>query len=181
MNGGLRIENEEFMKARVYIFGVIVATGLFVACSISYKLEGGSINYDMTKTIHISEFPNRTPNYPLLTQIFDLALRKKFIEQTRLKETGNNADIEIEGEITGYQLMGQAVKEDDYASKTRLTVSIRVHYVNNKEAGKDVDQTFSAFREFDSNSSLESVEGQLVEEIVNELVDMIYNATVANW
>jgi hypothetical protein len=160
---------------------VVVAAGIFVSCSVSYKFEGGSINYDLTKTVHISEFPNRTPNYPLLTQIFDLALRKRFVEQTRLKETDSNADIEIEGEITDYQLTGQAVKEDDYASKTRLTVSIRVHYINNKEAGKDLDRTFSAFREFDSSNSLESVESQLVEEIVNEIVDMIYNATVANW
>jgi hypothetical protein len=160
---------------------VIVSVSILGACSISYKLEGGSINYDMTQTIHISEFPNRTPNYPLLTQVFDLALRKRFIEQTRLKETGNNADIEIEGEITAYQLTGQAVKEDDYASETRLTISIRVHYINNKEANKDVDQTFSAFRQFENTTSLESVESQLVEEIVNEIVDMIYNATVANW
>lgn len=166
---------------RVYMLSVIVGVGILTACSISYKFEGGSINYDMTKTIQISEFPNRTPNYPLLTQVFDLALKKRFIEQTRLKEVSNNADIEIEGEITGYQLTGQAVREDDYASKTRLNVSIRVHYINNKEANKDVDQTFSAFREFDSNSPLESVEGQLIEEIVNEIVDMIYNATVANW
>jgi hypothetical protein len=160
---------------------MVVAGSIFAACSISYKLEGGSINYDMTKTIHISEFPNRTPNYPLLTQVFDLALRKRFIEQTRLKEVSGNADIEIEGEITGYQLTGQAVKGDDFASETRLTVSIRVHYINNKEANKDVDQTFSAFRQFSSSSPLESVEGQLIEEIVNEIVDMIYNATVANW
>jgi hypothetical protein len=169
------------MKRWGYIWSLVAAIGIFVACSISYKFEGGSINYDMTKTIHISEFPNRTPNYPLLTQVFDLALRKRFIEQTRLKEMSNDADIEIEGEITGYQLTGQAVREDDYASKTRLSVSIRVRYINNKEANKDVDQTFSAFREFDSNSPLESVEGQLIEEIVNEIVDMIYNATVANW
>ncbi|GHT64161.1 hypothetical protein AGMMS50239_21390 [Bacteroidia bacterium] len=168
-------------KHIVYLFIGLVVGGIWGACSISYKFEGGSINYDMTKTIHISEFPNRTPNYPLITQVFDLALKKRFIEQTRLKEMDNNADIEIEGEITGYQLAGQAVREDDYASKTRLTISIRVHYINNKETNKDVDQTFSGFREFDSNRPLESVEDELVKEIVNEIVDMIYNATVANW
>jgi hypothetical protein len=165
----------------LFSFFVLVVVNVWVACSVSYKLEGGSINYDKTQTIHISEFPNRTPNYPLLTQVFDLALKKRFIEQTRLKEVSNNADIEIEGEITGYQLMGQAVREDDYASKTRLTVSIRVNYINSKETNKDVDQTFTAFREFDSNVPLESVESQLIGEIVDEIVDMIYNATVANW
>jgi hypothetical protein len=151
------------------------------ACSISYKFEGGSLNYDITKTVHISEFPNRTPYYSQMTQVFDLALRKRFIEQTRLKEVSNNADIEIEGEITSFDVQGMAVKEDAYASSTRLSVSIRVHYVNNKETGKDVEQTFSAFQEFPSTSSLDDVQDSLIKTIVDEIVDKIYNATVANW
>ena len=163
-----------------FLMALIMAS-IIGACSISYKFEGGSINYDKTQTIHISEFPNRTPNYPLLSQVFNLALRKRFIEQTRLREVSNNADIEIEGEIISYVLTPQAVRENDLASKTRLTISIRVHYINNKEANKDLDQTFSAFRDFDSSKPLESVEDQLVKEIVDEIVDMIYNATVANW
>jgi hypothetical protein len=168
-------------KSTACFFMALVVVSMIGACSVSYKFEGGSINYDKTQTIHISEFPNRTANYPLLSQVFNLALRKRFIEQTRLKEVNNNADIEIEGEITNYQLTPQAVRESDYASKTRLTISIRVHYINNKEANKDLDQTFSAFQDFDSNQPLDAVEGTLVQQIVDEIVDMIYNATVANW
>jgi len=168
-------------KGLAYLFAALVMISILVACSVSYKLEGGSINYDKTKTIHISEFPNRTANYPLLTQVFDIALRKRFIEQTRLKEVSNNADIEIEGEITGYQLTPQAVRQNDLASQTRLTISIRVHYINNKEANKDKDQTFSTFRDFDSTLPLTQVETDLVKQIVDEIVDLIYNATVANW
>jgi len=164
-----------------YLLAVLIMLSILTTCSISYKLEGGSINYEKTKTIHISEFPNRTPNYPLLSQVFNLALRKRFIEQTRLKEVSNNADIEIEGEIVSYQLSPQAVRENDLASTTRLTISIRVHYINNKETNKDLDQPFSAFRDFDSSKPLDAVESQLVGEIVNEIVDMIYNTTVANW
>jgi hypothetical protein len=161
-----------------------VVAGLFLlltTCSIAYKFEGGSINYDITKTIHIAEFPNRTPYYSQMSQVFNLALRKRFIEQTRLKEVTNNADIEIEGEITGFNVVGMAVKEDAYASSTRLTVSIKVHYANNKETGKDVEQTFSSFKEFPSTSALDDVQDELVRQIVEEIVDMIYNATVANW
>jgi hypothetical protein len=159
----------------------IVLCFLLASCSISYKFEGGSLNYDITKTIHISEFPNRTAYYSQFSQAFDLAIRKRFIEQTRLKEVGNNADIEINGEITGFDVSGVAVKEDAYASRARLTVSIRVQYVNNKESGKNVEQTFSSFKEFDSTNSLDAVQDELVRQIIEEIVDMIYNATVANW
>jgi len=154
---------------------------LLVSCSISYKFEGGSVNYALTKTIHISDFPNRTPFYSPMASMFNLALRKRFIEQTRLKEVSANADIEIEGEITDFDVAGMAVKQDAYASQTRLTIKIRVKYVNNKEAGKNVEQSFSAFQEFASTQSINDVQDDLVKKILDEIVDMIYNATVASW
>ena len=154
---------------------------VLVSCSVSYKFEGGSVNYDLTKTIHISDFPNRTPSYSPMSSMFNLALRKRFIEQTRLKEVSANADIEMDGEITNFDVAGMAVKQDAYASQTRLTITVRVKYTNNKEAGKDVDQSFSASQEFPSTKSIDEVQDELVKKIIDELVDMIYNATVANW
>jgi len=151
------------------------------SCSISYKFEGGSVNYDLTKTVHISDFPNRTPFYSPLASTFNLALRKRFIEQTRLKETSSNADIEMEGEITGFDVAGMAVKSDAYSSQTRLTITVHIKYTNNKESGKDVDQSFSSFQEFPSTQSIDDVQDQLVPKIIDDLVDMIYNATIANW
>jgi len=156
-------------------------TILLVSCSISYKLEGGSINYDLTKTIHISDFPNRTPFYSQLSAMFNLALRKRFIEQTRLKEASSNADIEIEGEINNFDVANMAVKSDAYASQARLTISVHVQYTNNKETGKNVDQTFSANRDFPSTQSIDDVQDQLVPQIISDLIDQIYNSTVANW
>ena len=155
---------------------------LFSSCSISYKLEGGSINYDLTKTIHIADFPNRAPLvYSSLSQILEQNLRDRFIEQTRLTPVDNNADIEISGEITQYGIQGMAVKEDAFSSQTRLTIAIRVQYTNNKEPNQDIDQTFTSFREYDSDVGLDAVEDKLCRQICEELVDMIYNATVANW
>jgi hypothetical protein len=152
------------------------------SCSISYKFEGGTINYALTKTIHIQEFPVRSPLVnPSLAQIFDQKLRDRYVEQTRLKVVDNNADIEISGEITGYDIQGMAVKEDAYSSKTRLTITVRVQYTNSKEANQDVDQTFSAFREYDNSRMLDEVQDDLCRQICEDLVDMIYNATVANW
>jgi len=160
---------------------VFLTALLMVSCSISYKFDSGTINYDITKTIRIEQFPNRTAAYPEMSQQFDLALRKRFIEQTKLKEVESNADIEITGEITGFDVTGMAVKEDAYASMTNLTVTVRVHYVNNKEENKDLDQAFSASKEFDSSQSLDSVQDELVKAIIKELVDKIYNSTFGNW
>ena len=154
---------------------------LLTSCRISYGFEGGSINYDFTKTISIADFPNRTPFYSPMSSMFNSALRKRFIEQTRLKEVSSNADIELEGEITGFDVVGTAVKQDAYSSQTRLTVTIRVQYINNKQAGKDLDQSFSASQEFPSTESINDVQDQLVKIIIDDIVDLIYNATVASW
>jgi hypothetical protein len=152
------------------------------SCSISYRFDGGTINYNLTKTITIEEFPNRAPAVnPMLSQILYQELNNRFIEQTRLVPVDRGGDIEITGEITQYSTQDMGVKEDALASVTRLNISIRVQYINNKEPDQDVDQTFSAYREYDSNRMLDEVQDELCREICGELVDNIYNATVANW
>ena len=95
--------------------------------------------------------------------------------------TDGASDLELEGEITGYNLTPQAVTEDAYASKTRLTITVRVKYTDTKQEGKDVSQTFSAYRDFDSSQMLNDVQEQLCQEISKELVDLIFNATLGNW
>ena len=45
----------------------------------------------------------------------------------------------------------------------------------------DFEKSFAAYQDYDSNLSLDSVEAQLVDEIVEILVEDIFNATVANW
>lgn len=100
---------------------------------------------------------------------------------TRLQTTDGNSDLVMEGEITGYSLSPQAVNEDAYASKTRLTITVRVRYTDSKKDGNDIDQTFSAYRDFDSSQMLTEVQDQLCEEISDELVIQIFNATLGNW
>jgi len=116
-----------------------------------------------------------------MASMFNLALRKRFVEQTRLTEVNSNADLEIDGEITSFDVAGMAVKQDAYSSQTRLTITVRVEYINNKEAGKDISQAFSAYQEFPSEKSINDVQDDLVKKIIDDIVDMIYNATIASW
>lgn len=165
---------------KIWILSLI---GLLVtACSISYKFNGASIDYTKVKTITIKDLPNQAPLvYPPLSQNFTEALKDIYTRQTRLQLVNNNGDLDLEGEITGYELTPMAVKEDAYASQTKLTITVRVRYSNRVNPDEDFEQSFSAYREFDANQMLQDVQDELCEEIVEELVDQIYNATVANW
>ncbi len=152
------------------------------ACSISYKLNGASLDYTVYKTIQVSNFPIRAALvYPPLQQTFETELSDYITRNTRLKTVDSGADIQIEGEITGYALSPQAVTEDAYASKTRLTVTVRVKYTDNKNEKNNVDQSFSSYRDFDSSEMLTDVQDELCQQIAKELVDLIFNATLGNW
>ncbi len=169
------------------IFTVKTITLLIMAlswqsCRISYKLNGAALDYNIYHTIHVSEFPIRAALvYPPLQQTFENELLDYITRNTRLRTVDGAADLQMEGEITGYNLSPQAVTEDAYASKTRLTITVRVKYIDNKQEGKDVDQTFSAYRDFDSSQMLTDVQDELCSQISKELVDLIYNATLGNW
>lgn len=153
-------------------------------CKPVYKLNGSAIDYTVYKTISIENFPIRAALvYPPLQVTFENTLVDYIERNTRLQTSvgNNNADLQLEGEITNYSLSPQAVGTDAYATQTRLTISVRVRYIDNKAEGKDLDQTFTAYRDFDANLMLTDVQDGLCTEISEELVELIFNSTLGNW
>lgn len=179
-----RLRNTLRTKSMTYavkIFTIILCT-LCGSCIPSYKFNGSAINYDIYKTIDISDFPIRAALvYPPLQQTFENKLLDSVTRQTRLQEIDGNADLEMTGEITGYSLSPQSVGTDAYATETRLTITVRVKYTDNKNPANDIDQSFSAYRQFSSSMMLTDVQDDLCNEICDELVDLIFNATLGNW
>lgn len=158
---------------------ICAATG----CVPRYTLNGSAINYDIYKTVDIGYFPIRAALvYPPLQQTFENELLNYVTRNTRLQEIdSNNADLKLEGEITGYALSPQAVGTDAYATETRLTITVRVKYTDNKNPANNIDQSFSAYRQFDSSLMLTDVQDELCQQISEELVNLIFNATFGNW
>lgn len=153
-----------------------------IACTVSYKFSGGNINYDKVKTISIADFPIKSDYvYAPLGTKFNEDLKDIFIRQTRLQLVNNNADLEIDGEITGYNQYNQAVSADGFSSETKLTITVNVRFVNNTNHAEDFEQQFSAFRTYDSRELLTAVQDGLIAEMTKEITDQIFNATVANW
>lgn len=152
------------------------------SCSISYKFNGASINYDKTKTISIADFPIKSDYvYAPLATKFNDDLKDIFVRQTRLRLVPRSGDMSIEGEITGYQQLNKTVKADGYASQTELRITINVRFVNNADHSKDFEQQFTAYRDYDSTQMLTAVQDQLITEMTKEITEQIFNATVANW
>jgi len=155
---------------------------LLVSCSVSYKFNGSSIDYTKTKTISITDFPNTAELvYPPLSQQFSEALRDSYTKQTRLQILKKEGDLHLEGEIVGYQLTPLAISADSYASQTKLTLTIKVRFTNYKNPEEDFEKSYTAFQTFDSNQILNNVQDALVKQMITDIVDNIYNDTVAKW
>lgn len=165
-------------KMLFFVFLVL----LLSSCTLSYKFNGASIDYDVTKNILISNFPNQAPLvYPPLEQRFNEELKDLFTRSTRLQFVKQNADLEMEGEIVGYELTPLAVQEDSFASETKLTLTVRMRYRNNKVQGQDKEETIRASRNFPADRMLTDVQDQLIGELIKEITDQMFNSTMSNW
>lgn len=165
------------------LIAIVAVLVIAQACSIKYTFNGASIDYSKYKTVSFSDFPIRASLvYPPLQQLFENKITDMVTQQTRLRVVdNNNSDLRLEGEITGYTLTPQSVGENAYATQTRLTITVRVKYINNKEPALSLEQSFSAYRDFDSNLMLSDVQDDLCSQICTELTDLIFNATFGNW
>ena len=172
---------ELYKRLPMTVVGFLLSMMLF-SCRISVTLNGAPIDYNVYKTVHVGDFPIRAALvYSPLQTTFENELLNYISRNTRLQTTDGASDLSIEGEITQYNLTPQAVTENAYASMTRLTIGVHVKYTDNKNDKNSVDQTFTAYRDFDASQLLIDVQDQLCQEISEELVDLIFNATLGNW
>ena len=161
---------------------VILIGMVLTACKVSYKFNSSSIDDTKTKTITIVGFPIRASYVwaPMQT-IFNEQLRDIFSSHTRLVQVSRNGDLKIEGEITQYTQRNKSVSSEGYSALTELSMTVNVRFTNNVKHDEDFEQSFTATASYDSRLSLNSVQEGLVEEMVEDITEQIFNATVANW
>lgn len=163
------------------VFALVTVLPVVHSCGI-YSFTGTSIQPDVkTVTINYFEYTALKVNPSLSSELTD-ALQEKFIKLTRLELVDEEGDLEITGAVTGYDVKATAVTANEEAAQNRLTVNVKISFANRKYPEDDFqDKSFSAYADFDAMTSLDAVESQLCEEIIEKLCDDIFNATVANW
>lgn len=160
---------------------ILVLTIFLLGCRIEYSFTGVNLSNDV-KTYSVFYFPNRARLVnPNLSQNFTEELKEKLQRQTSLNEIQDSGDLIFEGQIENYDVRPMSIQKDDLAAQNRLTISVRVKYTNNINPDESFEQSFSAYEDFDSGDILSAVEQDLVPEIVDKLLEDIFNATIANW
>jgi hypothetical protein len=171
-------------KKKLLSFAVVTIAMIYSSCSVT--LSGASIPPDM-KTINVQFFENTAPLVVNnLSQLFTEALKERIRSQTRLGIVRGEADATIEGAITGYSIAPVSVQATNnntapLATATRLTITVTVKYVNNKDKklSPDFEQSFSRYSDF--TGDLNSQEQNLIRLINQQLTEDIFNKAFANW
>lgn len=163
------------------VLALAVTAFIVHSCGI-YSFTGTSIQPDVkTVTVPYFEYKALKVNPSLSNQITE-ALQEKFIRLTRLELVDEEGDLEIIGAVTGYDVRATAITASEQAAQNRLTVTVKVAFVNRKYPEESFDEkSFSAYSDFDAMQTLDAVEATLCEEIVEKLCEDIFNGTVANW
>ncbi len=170
------------MKKLITLAVLVLLAVLSAGCSIvNYSFSGTSIQPDV-KTVTIQYFGYKALKVnPNLSNDLTEAMKDKFRKLTKLEQVEMDGDLELAGEVTGYEVRAAAVTANEVAAQNRLTVTVKLKFTNKKYPEDDFEKSFSAYSDYDSTNSLDAVESSLCEEIIEKLVEDMFNASVAQW
>ncbi len=165
-------------------WGIFFAVLLLAGCKtmkINYSFSGVNISPDI-KTVTVEYFPNRAPVVQAqLSQLFTDALIDKIQSNTSLELVPAGGDVAFSGEIRNYETRPTAITGAETAARNRLTIGIRVVYTNNMDPDAGFESTVSRYEDYDSSQNLADVEDELIELIIEEILEDIFNKAFVNW
>ncbi len=182
----MTLKTEKWIKTTgipAFMVLMLLAASLLQSCrmTVNYSFSG-AVTSPEVKTISISQFQNRASLVqPGLSQMITEALTDKCKAQTGLSFTSSTGDVSFEGEVTDYNTRPLTVSADASAAMNRFTITVKVKYTNAYDTELSFESSFSRYQDYDSSLDLSQVEGELSEEIVEMLVEDIFNKAFVNW
>ena len=175
---------KRYMQKGSLIFSMFSICFLLTSC---YNFTGASLTHG-EQTVQVNDFINTTAYNPSLAQQFSTDIQNKFL-RTTLKGTKTNPDMLIEGEITGYTITPTAISTGVagannatiQAAQNKLTITVKVHYENNKYPEASFDRTYSDEASFSSDLDISQIEATQVKVVNERIINKIFNDIVANW
>tara|TARA_B100001057_G_scaffold488945_1_gene574229 strand:+ start:159 stop:533 length:375 start_codon:yes stop_codon:yes gene_type:complete len=124
-----------------------------------------------------------------MSVLFNEKIQDYFERNTSLTIVNENGDLEIEGSIEDFSLSPVAPTAEGgrnsqfFTGLTRLTIRVNATYLNKFDDQFNYEnKTFSFYRDFNQDTEeLSSNEQEFLEEIFDQIILDIFNASVANW
>ena len=168
------------MKNGIIFIILFVPIILLMGCGV-YSFTGASVSPEV-KTVSIDYFPNKAPLIQAtLSQTFTDELKDKFISEANLDLVPEYGDLQLSGTIIGYSTRPVAIQGNETAALNRLTITIKVKFINTFDETQNFESSFSRFEDYDSSRDLASVENILIEIINEQIVTDVFNRAIINW
>ncbi len=169
------------MQSALKYIAVLVLAVLLQDCRVSYSFSGADIPAD-AKTFSVDFFTSSAALVPpTYNQAFTESLKDLMLAQTPLDIVKRNGDIRFSGSIVRYETTPVAAQGNQTAALDRFTIDVEVTYFNKYEPEKNFEKRFSRFVDFESGQNFTTVEEGLSEEITDQLLQEIFNASVGSW
>ena len=166
----------------IVLFFLFVLLTAISGCKV-YSFTGASLPADV-KTVSVEQLRNSASNAPaLLNQTITEALKNKLITEASLRQVTYDADVVFKGSITGYSFSAQAPTAQLQSGVNRLTITVQISY-ENKKYPKDSwkqPETFSRYADAPGSANLNDVQDALINDIVKQLMDEIFNKAFVKW
>ena len=161
-------------------YNVILAgiTLLFCSC---YNFKGINIPPEI-QSYYVDDFTYSSSKIPVdLPQLFAEKLRRKVREQSRLTNNDTDPDVIYSGEIQRFGLQSVAPQEGTTTSLNRLTIAVKIGYVDIENEEKNWNKSYSAFEDFDATIDFQTVRDDIIENILEDITERIFNDTFTDW
>ena len=171
------------MRYWLYITRTIFLAGIFFlqsSCGF-YSHTGASVSPD-AKTFSVGYISNlATIVAPSLSQILTEKLKRKFINETQLKLSQEDGDIQFSGRIIDYKNTPVSVQGNQVNAINRLTVVAEIESINLKDEKKNFKQTFTNFVDYPADKNFSAIETDLITQVTDMMVTDIFNKAFINW
>lgn len=167
----------------------IVFTGLLLTLIL---VQSGCLRYSFTgvsipanvSTIYIPFFQdNSSSGLANLSDQLNAALVNRFVNQTRLRlvSDSDQADIVMEGAITGYTNRPFSVAGDQTASLNRVQITVRATYQYADEDRPRWSKSFTGQAEYDPAENPLDGELEAASEAMQQVAQNMFNDSVGRW
>jgi hypothetical protein len=169
-----------YFKYTLFLLIILIS---FSGCfSIKYDFKGGAQVDPKIKTLSVQYLTNRALIVnPSLSQSLTDKLKAYMESNTSLKVVNSGGDVDFSGEIVEYSIKTTGITSGNMESQTRFTISVRIKYTNFVNPDDNFDTNFSRYRDFSSDIIFKDIEDEKTEEIVNEIIEQIFNKAFVNW
>ena len=116
-----------------------------------------------------------------ISNTFRETLRRKVREQSNLVWNETDPNIEFLCTISDFRITTEAAGEGTTVDLNKLSIAVKVEYINHKDEDDTWNRTFNYGIPFDPNVDFRSIQDDYIADIFDQITEQVINEAFAQW